>query len=302
MRLATIRHEGADKVVAALDEERALDVSNVAPSMQALIEAGPAALDRVREALAAPDDDAVIALADATFRAPLPVPAQIRDCLVFEEHLLNSFEQASKMTGREFAIPPVWYDQPIYYKANRFSVIGHDETVRWPLYSDHMDFECELAIVIGRGGADIPAASAADHIFGYTIFNDMSARDAQMVEMAGQLGPAKGKDFDTGNVFGPWILTADEVEHPIALAMEARVNGERWGGGNSQAMHHSFADIIAHVSASETLHPGEVIGSGTVGTGCGLEIGRKLADGDVIELEIERIGTLRNRIVKGETA
>lgn len=230
--------------------------------------------------------------------APLPEPRQIRDCLAFEEHLKNSFAQAQKMTGRRFEIPPVWYEQPIYYKANRFSVIGANQDVRWPVYSSVMDFELELACVIGRTGVDIPRNKAKDHIFGFTIFNDCSARDTQMKEMAGQLGPAKGKDFDTGNVLGPWIVTLDEIDDPYNLAMTARVNGEVWGGGNSSAMHHKFEDIIAFISQSETLHAGEIIGSGAVGTGCGLELGRRLNPGDVVELEIEHIGVLRNRFMK----
>jgi 2-keto-4-pentenoate hydratase/2-oxohepta-3-ene-1,7-dioic acid hydratase in catechol pathway len=139
---------------------------------------------------------------------------------------------------------------------------------------------------------------AIDHVFGFTIFNDFSARDMQTQERPLSMGPMKGKDFDTGNVLGPWIVTRDEVGNPQALAMEARVNGERWGGGNSAAMHHPFNRIIAFISQSETLHPGEVIASGTVPTGCGLELGRFLSPGDVVELEIERIGVLRNRIVR----
>jgi 2-keto-4-pentenoate hydratase/2-oxohepta-3-ene-1,7-dioic acid hydratase in catechol pathway len=116
--------------------------------------------------------------------------------------------------------------------------------------------------------------------------------------MGGQLGPAKGKDFDTGNVFGPWIVTPEELGDPYALEMVARVNGEEWSRGNSAGMHHRFEDMIAFVSRSETLHPGEILGSGTVGSGCGLEQGRFLADGDVVELEVEGIGVLRNRFVR----
>ncbi|MEQ6249991.1 fumarylacetoacetate hydrolase family protein [Sulfitobacter sp. HNIBRBA3233] len=305
MRLATVNNGTSDILVADLGEGHLLDLSAAAGgteealfSMQALIEGGEEALARARELVEIAPHPARIASADVSFRAPLPRPVQMRDCLVFEEHLINSFERATQMTGKEFAIPDIWYKQPIYYKANRFSVIGDGQDVRWPAYSKQMDFELELAIVIGTGGCDISAEDAPKHIFGYTIFNDMSARDAQMLEMPGQLGPAKGKDFDTGNILGPFIVTADEIAHPVALDMEAKVNGEVWGGGNSGAMHHSFADIIAHISASETLHPGEVIGSGTVGTGCGLELGRFLEDGDVIELTVERIGTLKNRIVK----
>jgi 2-keto-4-pentenoate hydratase/2-oxohepta-3-ene-1,7-dioic acid hydratase in catechol pathway len=151
--------------------------------------------------------------------------------------------------------------------------------------------------VIGRTGKDISLEAAMDHIFGFTIFNDFSARDAQAKEMDGRLGPAKGKDFDSGNVLGPWIVTRDEIGNPHGLDMEARVNGERWGGGNSSKMHHKFPAILAFISQSETLHAGEVIASGTVGTGCGLELGRQLKSGDVVELEIEKIGVLRNRVV-----
>jgi 2-keto-4-pentenoate hydratase/2-oxohepta-3-ene-1,7-dioic acid hydratase in catechol pathway len=161
-----------------------------------------------------------------------------------------------------------------------------------------MDFELELACVIGKTGKDIQPEAALNHIFGFTIFNDFSARDAQYAEMEGRLGPAKGKDFDTGNVLGPWIVTLDEIGDPHNLRMDARVNGERWGGGTSRSMHHSFNAILAHISRSETIRAGEVIGSGTVGTGCGNEVGRKLSPGDVVELEIEKIGVLRNRIVR----
>jgi 2-keto-4-pentenoate hydratase/2-oxohepta-3-ene-1,7-dioic acid hydratase in catechol pathway len=265
--------------------------------MLAMIEGGDYALADARALLAEPPDGTVIALADLQFRAPL-VPVQYRDCLVFEEHLVNAFAEAEKMTGRCYAVPPVWYEQPIYYKGNRLSFIGHGEVVRWPAYSDHMDLELELAIVIGKGGVDIQKEDAPAHIWGYTILNDVSSRDAQMREFAGQLGPAKGKDFDTGNVLGPWIVTADEIQHPAALDMEVHVNGERWGGGNSQQMYHTFADIIAHISASETIYPGEVIGSGTVGTGCGLEIGKRLSDGDEMSLTIEKLGILSNTIRK----
>jgi 2-keto-4-pentenoate hydratase/2-oxohepta-3-ene-1,7-dioic acid hydratase in catechol pathway len=195
-------------------------------------------------------------------------------------------------------IPPVWYKQPIYYKCNRFSVIGTDQDVRWPTGCEMLDYELEFGVVIGRGGVNIRKEDARGHIFGYCIFNDASARDLQIREMAGQLGPAKGKDFDTGNVLGPWLVTADELTNPYDLTMVARVNGEEWSRGNSGTMHHTFEDIIAFVSRDETLHPGEFLGSGTVGNGCGLEHGRFLKPGDVVELEITGLGVLRNRFVK----
>lgn len=304
MKLGTVLHSEGEKLVAVVDEDHLLDLTKASggtehfSDMVAMIEAGPDALAHARALLAEPPAGAMIALADTKHRVPLR-PVQYRDCLVFEQHLLNSFAEAEKMTGRTFVIPKVWYEQPIYYKGNRMSFIGHGETVRWPHYAEHLDLELELAIVIGKSGVDITQEAAPDHIFGYTILNDVSARDAQMREMAGQLGPAKGKDFDTGNILGPWVVTADEIPNPAALEMEVHVNGERWGGGNSRQMHHDFAAIIAHISASEQLYAGEVIGSGTVGTGCGLEIGKRLVDGDEMALSIEKIGTLRNTIRKG---
>jgi 2-keto-4-pentenoate hydratase/2-oxohepta-3-ene-1,7-dioic acid hydratase in catechol pathway len=267
-------------------------------SMLALIRGGDQALGLAAELAQEAPDDCRRPLSDARLLAPLPEPPQIRDFLCFEEHLRNSFAQAEKLTGNRVEIPPVWYEQPIYYKGNRFSVVGTDQDVVWPAYSVVMDYELELACIIGKGGRDISTDDAPSHIFGFTIFNDASARDTQMKEMGGQLGPSKGKDFDTGNVLGPWIVTSDEIGDPHALTMLARVNGKEWSRGSSSAMHHRFEDMIAFVSQSETLHPGEVLGSGTVGTGCGLEHGRFLSPGDVVELEIEGIGVLTNRFVR----
>lgn len=307
MRLATVRHQGRETVAAALDDDTLLDLDRAAEfaryetrtfrNMLSVIEQGDYGLEQADHLIRRANKRSLLKVAEVTFLPPL-VPVQYRDCLVFEQHLKNGFAAADRITGRTTKIPPVWYDQPIYYKGNRMSFIGHRADVIWPAYAEHLDIELELAMVVGKTGKDIRREDAPDHIFGYTILNDVSARDAQMKEMAGQLGPAKGKDFDTGNILGPYILTADEVAHPVALNMQARVNGEVWGGGNSRDMHHDFAAILAHVSACETLWPGEVIGSGTVGTGCGLEIGRRLHPGDRFELEIERIGVLANRIVR----
>ncbi len=308
MRLGMVEREGRSFVVAALDDERLLDLDTAAKfaryetdtftDMLKVIEEADYGLEQAEWLIKRAERRALLSVDEVRFLPPL-MPVQFRDCLVFEEHLKGSFAAAEKLTGQAFEIPQVWYDQPVYYKGNRMSFVGHGADVQWPEYAQFLDIELELAVVIGRKGKDISREKAPEYIFGYTILNDISARDAQMVEMPGQLGPAKGKDFDTGNILGPFILTADEVPHPVALKMEARVNGERWGGGNSADMHHDFADIIAHVSASETIWPGEVIGSGTVGTGCGLETGRSLAPGDRFELEIEKIGVLANRIVRG---
>ena len=266
--------------------------------MLSLIDAAGPGLERAAELARKWPLEASEDLDEVKLLAPLPIPRQIRDCMAFEEHVRNSRKQVELRSGRPQRVPEVWYKRPVYFKCNRFNVIGHAADVIWPSYSDWMDYELELACVIGRTGKDISGANAPAHVFGFTIFNDFSARDVQFEEMKAGLGPAKGKDFDTGNVFGPWIVTLDELGDPHALAMEARVNGERWGGGNSRAMHHSFWDIIAYVSQAETLFAGEIIGSGTVGTGSAHELGRTLAPNDVIELEVEKIGVLRNRIVK----
>jgi 2-keto-4-pentenoate hydratase/2-oxohepta-3-ene-1,7-dioic acid hydratase in catechol pathway len=312
MKLATFEQDGRTRLGAVIDgDDKVVDLDAAfvrrhgraepaLASMLALIDAGSGGRAVADALVADPPEEDVVAVATVQLLAPLPEPRQIRDFLCFEEHLRNAFEQAGRLTGRTFEIPPVWYEQSIYYKANRFSVVGPGADVRWPAYAELLDYELELACIIGTGGVDIARDEALGHVFGYTIFNDVSARDAQMREMAGQLGPAKGKDFDTGNVLGPWIVTADEIGDPHDLTMVARVNGEEWSRGTSAAMHHRFEDVIAFVSTSETLHPGEVLGSGTVGTGCGLEHGRYLSPGDVVELEIDRIGVLRNQIVRKE--
>jgi 2-keto-4-pentenoate hydratase/2-oxohepta-3-ene-1,7-dioic acid hydratase in catechol pathway len=312
MKLATFVAANGRPTLGCVDTQRGAILDLAAASMLAagtadsifasmldLIEAGPAGLDRARALGRSWPRAAELALAGTTLMSPLPVPPQMRDCLVFEQHLVNATAQWERMTGKPAApVPEVWYQRPTWYKCNRFSFVGTETDVIWPPYAELMDFECELAMVIGRKGKDIPVEDALDHVFGFTIFNDFSARDVQIVERPLGMGPMKGKDFDTGNVLGPWIVTRDEIGNPQNLTMEARVNGERWGGGNSSDMHHSFAGILAFVTRSETVHPGELIASGTVPTGCGLELGRFLAPGDVVELEIEKIGVLRNRIVR----
>lgn len=305
MKLATFVRADGGPALGLVDtaRQRILDLAQASPdsafaSMLALIDAGPAALERAREIAARWPAQASVPLAGAQLLAPIPEPRQMRDCLAFELHLRNAIAQSEKRTGIERPFPEIWYRQPIYYKTNRFSIVGHETDVVWPSYSQWMDYELELACIIGKTGKDIAPETAADYIFGFTIFNDFSARDAQALEMMAQLGPAKGKDFDTGNVLGPWIVTADEIGDPYSLRMDARVNGERWGGGNSGSMYHKWPAILAHISRSETIRAGEIVGSGTVGTGCGLELGRQLQEGDVVELEIEKIGVLRNRVVR----
>jgi 2-keto-4-pentenoate hydratase/2-oxohepta-3-ene-1,7-dioic acid hydratase in catechol pathway len=159
-----------------------------------------------------------------------------------------------------------------------------------------MDFEAEFGIFLKRSGKNVSAATARDHIFGYTIYTDFSARDQKCLEMRGMLGPTKGKSFDAGNAMGPWIVTADEIADPHDLEISVTVNRESWARGNSGQMVFSFEEILAYVSRDETLYAGEFFGSGTIGNGCGLEQDRYLRDGDVVEISVRGIGTLRNRV------
>ena len=317
MKLLTFKQQGAE-YLGALTDTGVVNLSTAAPedrafsSMQHFIEAGQPALNRAYALLVS--GPASTPSEQVDWLAPLPLPAQIRDCLGFEEHLKNAFESAitlSAMTADDpviaeqefrasgrFTVPEVWYQQPLYYKANRFSVAPSGKDVVWPAYSEVMDFELEMACIIGKKGKDISKGNAQDHIFGYTIYNDFSARDAQMLESPGMLGPAKGKDFDDSIILGPVIVTADELDDPYNLRMQARVNGETWCDSNSNTIHWNFSDMIAHISKSETLYPGEVIGSGTVGLGCGLEHLRFLSDGDIVELEVEKIGVISNKVIR----
>ena len=324
MRLVTFAASGRERIGALIDNDRRMvdflaahDGAGPAfQNMQALIEGGAAALDRAREMVAAGQKSGrgVIDTATVKLLAPLPLPPQLRDFLCFEKYLIQAFtqilriraasapdpEQALRELEKQgaFKPPKVWYERPSFYKPSRFAVCGTDQDVTWPAYSKTIDYELEFACVIGTSGRDIPKDKARAHIFGYTIFNDLSARDEQTLEMASNLGPGKGKDFDNSNPIGPCIVTADEIPDPYALDMIVRVNGEERGRGNSREMHWKYEDCIAFVSRNETVHPGELFCSGTVGNGSGLEIGRYVEPGEVVELEVEKIGVLRNRIVR----
>ena len=224
--------------------------------------------------------------------APVPRPRVMRDFLTFEGHMLT----AGKALGRA-QIPPVWYEVPAYYKGDPDTVVGPEATIEWPKYTEKLDFELELGMVIGRRGKNIAKAEAGRHIAGYTIWNDVSARDQQLKVGPLGMGPSKGKDFDAGNVVGPYLVTPDELDLGSRdVRMTAKVNGEVWTDSTSAGRQFSFEHLIAHVSQSETIYPGELWGSGTTTGGSGLELDRWLKPGDVIEFEIEGIGILRNRV------
>ncbi len=219
--------------------------------MLALIDAGDAGLEQATKVFDkhGKDESVVGRTVDGRDSRAGPEPRQMRDGMSFPLHILQAPRGSSSLPARakgdmaELArieaeplgeLPEVYRKQPIYYITNRFSVRGTNTTVKWPRYSQVMDYELEFGIITRSKGANISAAKAKDHIFGYTIFNDFSARDAQRIEMEGRLGPAKGKSFDGGNVMGPWIVTPDEIGDPYKLKMEARVNGERRSHGDKR--------------------------------------------------------------------
>jgi 2-keto-4-pentenoate hydratase/2-oxohepta-3-ene-1,7-dioic acid hydratase in catechol pathway len=224
----------------------------------------------------------------ARLLAPLR-PRSLRDFLAFEGHM----QAALGRLGRP--IPEEWYEVPAYYKGLPDTVIGPDQEIPWPAWIERLDHELELGAVISRRCRDVPAGEAGECIFGYTIWNDVSARDVQARELPIGMGPGKAKDWDGSNVLGPCLVTADELAADD-LRMLVRVNGELWGEDSTASMHWSFGDMIAYASRSQTLHPGELLGSGTATGGSGLELDRRLEPGDLVELEVEGIGVLRNRI------
>lgn len=324
MRLITYSRGASTRLGAWIDgDRRIVDLRSAAEisggdsgpfhSMQALIDAGPNAWDRARGLVAEASGDAVLESAGARILAPLPQPAQVRDCLCFPSHLqgtiavrlerqiaASSDPAATRRSLEEagaFDVPASYFEFPVYYTANRFATFGLDDDIVWPTFSSFIDYEFEWAAVIGRRGIAIDKADARGHIFGYTIFNDWSARDEQMKVMGGALnvGPGAGKDF--ANSFGPCIVTSDEVPNPYDLAMKVRINGELISTGSTAGMHFDFEDLIVSISRAHHIEPGEILGSGTVGGGCSLETGRTVLPGDVIELDLERVGVLRNRVL-----
>jgi 2-keto-4-pentenoate hydratase/2-oxohepta-3-ene-1,7-dioic acid hydratase in catechol pathway len=291
MRLVTYhrRAGGPEKLefLGVLAGSAVIDLHAVAAdapaTMLELLRAGSDGLRRVRDLVtyAERDSSALIGLDDVELIAPLPRPNSFRDFMLVEEHVRNSFGE----------VPPEWYEIPVYWKGNCDTIFGPEATIAWPHYTDKLDYELEVGAVLGRRAFRVSPQEAADCIVGYTILNDWSARDIQFREMKVGLGPGLGKDFATS--IGPSIVTADAID--IAAApMQARVNGEIWSEGTLGAMRFSFAEVISHLSQEQPLQPGDLLGSGTVGRGCGLEIDRWIAPGDVVELEVQGIGVLRN--------
>lgn len=318
MRLVTYVCDGQERVGALVNGDREIvDLSGADPrfaTMLSLIESGDEGLALARARVEARPEASVLAMDRCRLLAPLPRPTQIRDCLTFPDHLkggvrMRALREAAGSPDPEkvvadmdaagkFDLPKAYYEFPVYYISNRMAVVGPDVDVEWPPYSKTIDYEMEWAAVIGRECRGVGKADARRCIFGYTVFNDWSARDEQMRAMnasAINLGPARGKDFCNG--VGPCIATADEFDDPYDLDMIVRINGIEESRGSTGGMFFKFEDLIAFLSEGTTIYPGELICSGTVGGGCTFETGRVLKPGDVIELEVEGIGSLRNRVV-----
>lgn len=221
------------------------------------------------------------------FAKPLSRIHCYRDFYTHEKHVHKGFETRGEV------VPEQWYQLPVYYKSSTLGFIGNDDFIPWPSFTQKLDYELELAAIIGKKISNAKGKEAREAIFGYTILNDVSARDIQREEMRVRLGPSKGKDFCS--VLGPIVVTADEFnfEDP-KLLMLARVNGQEWSRGSSQDSHYSWAEMIEFASRDEFLMPTDLLGSGTVGTGCGLELNQWIKPGDLIELEVEKIGILKN--------
>jgi 2-keto-4-pentenoate hydratase/2-oxohepta-3-ene-1,7-dioic acid hydratase in catechol pathway len=243
----------------------------------------------------------IVPEADTRLRAPVPFPPSIRDFMGFEEHVVTSM----RAIGR--TVDPVWYKIPVFYFTNPAAVLGPRDPVEISPGSAAFDYELEVAAVIGRAGANIPVASAREHIAGYSVLCDWSARDLQELEMRVGLGPAKGKD--TATSIGPWLVTPDELEdrrqgNGFDLAMRASVNGTTYSTGNLADLFWSFEQMISFASRGTKLCAGDVIGSGTVGTGCILELSRVhgtekfpwLRPGDRVRLEVERLGSIESTV------
>lgn len=256
-------------------------------SMSSAIALGQRFLDAATEAAESHGDDASLSFDGLRWGAACD-PSVVRDGLTFTKHI-RQFHERMNLTPT-----PALLDIPGYFKGSPWTVIGHEAEVPWPTRGQRVDYELEIGWVIGQRAHDITPATARSHLFGVTIFNDFSARDLQASEFAIGMGPTKSKDFAYG--IGPWVTTIDEFANLNDIRMAVRVNGETWGEGDSSEMLWTPEELIAYASIGDYLQPGDVIGSGTMGNGSALELGRSLNPGDVVELDVSGVGVLRNRI------
>ena len=292
VRLVTYARNGRRRLGALTPDEVVVDLPDAVghpafpTTMEALVQAGTGGLDVAREALGRGDGPERHAVPGARLLAPLH-PGSLRDFHGFEGHVERSFARGGE------PVPDAWYEAPVYHKGNHRSVVGPDQEVPWPSFARRLDYEVEVACVLGGRGRDLDEEQARRLIFGYTLMNDWTAPDLQRREMACRTGPAKATDFATS--LGPCIVPADEIR-PDRLTIEARVDGETWSKGRLAESRWSFPRLIAYVSQGEDVWPGDVYGSGTFDGGCGADLDRSLRPGAVVELEAPGMGILRNRV------
>ena len=261
----------------------------VPPCMLGLLDGGDEAMAEARAALADAGKAETFAAKSVRLKAPLPRPRSLRDFFAFEDHAKAGAARRNEPMQKE------WYDQPVFYKGNPRTVIGPGETIPWPAFTRKLDFEFEIAAVVGKPGKDVAVKDAKRRIAGYIVMNDCSARDIQRNEMVCRMGPAKGKDFAT--VLGPWLVTADEWSGGVP-PLKIRVNGREWSRSKGVQPYWDFATMLSHASQAEPLLPGDLLGSGTYFTGCGLDMGRWVKPGDRLELDAGPLGVLSNRVGK----
>jgi 2-keto-4-pentenoate hydratase/2-oxohepta-3-ene-1,7-dioic acid hydratase in catechol pathway len=304
MRWATYRSEDGTDRVGLVDGDHLRAVTGVGALLDLLGDDGERLASAAEQATNDPLE--VVELAGADLLAPIPVPPSVRDFMAFEEHVANTRSR----TGS--AVDPGWYERPVFYFTNPAAIRPPVADIAISPGSSWFDYELEVAAVIGRGGGDLHPDNAEQHIAGYLVLADWSARDLQRQEMASRLGPVKAKDSATS--IGPFLVTPDELAHRRAgkgfdLAMSATVNGRTCSTGNWSAIHWSFGQMLAYASRGTRLVPGDIFGSGTVGTGCLLELsilhGEEkypwLQAGDEVVLDIELLGSLTGRITPGST-
>lgn len=302
-RLGILTEDHVVDLALATSNERIIGDSPLPQEMIPFLEGGQAMMHKARKAMES--SNATYKLDEVTLLSPVPRPTSMRDGYAFRQHV----EAARRNRGVEMIAEFDLF--PVFYFTNHNAVIGPGPMQVMPEHLKKLDFELEAAVVIGKKGRNIKASEADDYIAGYTIMNDWSARYLQMEEMKLSLGPAKGKDFATA--LGPWLLTKDELESKkiksdngdrYDLTMVTTLNGKELSRGNLKDMTWTFAQILERASYGVTLMPGDVIGSGTVGTGCLLELnGSKITDnlwvqvGDEVTCSIDLLGSLTNTVV-----
>lgn len=302
VRFVTFETNGQHRVGVHLDGSSIIDL-RAAQSLVGVGDTGPVAsslaslLERWDEAFPATQQlvsqvseewqsmprDIRVDVSEVRLLAPLPKPTRLRDYLTYRGHA----------DGVGKGLPAAFEQMPVCYKGNHLAVIGPDEVVPWPAFTEQLDFELEIGFYVAGKGCNWSVSEAASHVAGLTLFNDISARDIQIFEMSMNIGPSKGKDFC--NIMGPCMVTMDEVDE-FSLELTASVNGEEWSRGSSRDRQYSCAEVLAWASYEEPVFPGEFLALGTVGTGCGAELDRWIQPGDIVELAASGIGVLRSEI------